>query len=226
MYFQNFPKMLYSFDLSGTSPVAVTNIFTRFSINSSVVDNAYAFYKYSLVDGDTPEIIADKQYGDPLLHWVICLTNNLSDPLFELPLSVNALEKKIIHQYGYPSIANAYSEIHHYILETKKVLSEVDGLKIETSSNSTITLDQYNYSSNSLVQKPLNTPVVETIQFRANNSNPNSAITSTLTITSTYRPVYVYGHEESLNESKRAIKILRPEYVSSLSLEMERVLNG
>ena len=85
MYFRNFPKTLYSFDFSGSSPASVTNIFTRFSINSSVLNNAFGFYKYQIVDGDTPEIVADKQYGDPLLHWVISLTNNLSDPLFNFP---------------------------------------------------------------------------------------------------------------------------------------------
>lgn len=226
MYFRNFPKTLYSFDFSGTSPTTITNIFSRFTINSNVLNNAFAFYKYQLVDGDTPEIVADKQYGDPTLHWIICLTNNLSDPLFDLPLPQDALERKIVKQYGYSSIANAYSEIHHYELKIDRKLSEVDGLTTETTSNNIITLSQYSYTSNSLVNKPLNTPVVETIQFRANNADPNSAIVSTLTMTSTYRPVYVYEYENELNESKRAIKILKSQYISALSLELENVLNG
>ena len=139
MFFRIFPKTPYSFDLTGSSPKTVTNIFSRFSFNSAVLNNTYAFYKYQIEDGDTPEIVADKQYGDSTLHWVICLTNNISDPLFDLPLQQSALERKIIKQYGYTSIANAYSEIHHYELEVKKVLSEVDGPTTTITNTSIIT---------------------------------------------------------------------------------------
>jgi hypothetical protein len=111
-------------------------------------------------------------------------------------------------------------------LKIDRKLSEVDGITTETTSNNIITLSQYSHTSNSLINKPLNTPVVETIQFRANNSDPNTAIVSTLTMTSTYKPVYVYEYENELNESKRAIKILKPQYISALSLELENVLNG
>jgi hypothetical protein len=225
MYFRTFPKTLYSFDLSGSSPVAVTNIFSRFSFNSAVLNNAFAFYKYQIVDGDTPEIVADKQYGDPTLHWVISLTNNLSDPQFDIPLQRDALERKIIKQYGYSSIANAYSTIHHYELEVKKTLAEVDGATTVTTNNSIVTLDQYNYTSNTIVTKPLNTTITETVTFYANNSNANSATVATLTMASTYKPVYVYDYENELNESKRTIKILKREYIGPLTLELETVLN-
>jgi hypothetical protein len=226
MYFRNFPKNLYSFDLSGASPTTVTNIFSRFSFNSNALNNAFAFYKYQLVDGDTPEIVASKVYGDPTLHWVICLTNNLSDPLFELPLSQDALERKIIKQYGYTSIANAYSTISHYVLEVKKTLSEVDGPTTVTFSNNIVTLQQYNYSSNTIITQPSNTTTTQNVTFYANNSNANSATVATLTIASTYKPVYVYDYENELNETKRAIKILKQEYIGPLTSELEAVLNG
>lgn len=225
MYFQNFPKTLYSFDLSGASPTTVTNIFSRFSFNSAVLNNAFAFYKYQIVDGDTPEIVADKQYGNPMLHWVICLTNNLLDPQFDFPLQQNALEQKIIKQYGYSSIQNAYSTIHHYELEVKKVLSEINGPTTETTNTSIVTLQQYDYTSNTIVLKPLTT-TTDTVTFYANNSNANSATVATLTISSTYKPVYVYDYENELNESKRQIKILKPEYISDIQNELETILNG
>jgi hypothetical protein len=62
--------------------------------------------------------------------------------------------------------------------------------------------------------------------FRANNSNANSAVTSTLSVKSTYKPVYVYDYEDSLNESKREIKLLKPQYVEAMSNELLTVLNG
>lgn len=226
MYFRYFPKTLYSFELNNQNALSVTNIFARFKFNSQVLNNAYAMYKYQIVNGDTPEIVAYKQYGDPTYHWVICLTNNLLDPVFDLPLSQDELERKIVKQYGYTNIANAYSTIHHYDLDVVKTLSEVGGATTKTEENYTVTLEQYNYNSNTIVTKPTNTTTTETISFRANNSDPNTAITSTLTIQSTYKPVYVYDYETELNESNRQINILKPQYISSLINELGQVLNA
>ena len=108
------------------------------------------------------------------------------------------MDNKIIKQYGYTSIANAYADIHHYELQVVRTLSEVDGLTTTKTENSIVTLEQYSYKSNTIVLQPLNTPVSETVSFRANNSDPNTAITSTLTVTSTYKPVYVYDYENEL----------------------------
>jgi len=226
MYFRQFPKIPYSFNLSNDGTLAaVTNIFARFSLKSDVVNNAYGFYKYQVEDTDTPEIIAYKQYGDPELHWIIIMVNQISDPLFELPLSQNALEKKIIKKYGYSSISEAYSNIHHYELEVKKILSEVNGPKNTTTDTSIVTLDQYNHSSNTIVTKSIGSTTTENITFYANNSDITSQIVATLTIQSTYKPVYVYDYELNLNESRREIKILKPQYIESLINEIGNVLN-
>ena len=102
MYFKQFPKMLYSFDLAGSSPALVTNVFSRFKIDSNISDNAVAFYKYQYKEGDSPELVAYSEYGDPTLHWVISMINKINDPLFEYPLATSALEEKIIKKYNYP----------------------------------------------------------------------------------------------------------------------------
>lgn len=217
---------MYSFDLTGSSPVAVTNIFSRFSFNSAVLNNAFAYYKYQIQEGDTPEIVASIQYGDPTLHWVICLTNGLSDPQFDFPLPQDALERKIIKQYGYASIDDAYSTIHHYVLEIKDTLVQIDGVTTVKQSNTIVTLSQYDYTSNTIVIKPTNTPVTTTAAFRANNIDVNSEVVANLTTVSTYKPVYVYDYETELNEAKRTIKILKPQYIDALTLELETVLNG
>ena len=84
--------------------ILCANIFARFKLNDSVLNNAYAFYKYQYQDSDTPEIVAFKEYGDPQYHWIIIMINQVIDPLFEFPLQQDALERKIIKQYGYSSI--------------------------------------------------------------------------------------------------------------------------
>lgn len=226
MYFNQFPKIGYSFDLSENGTLtSATNIFARFKLNDSVLNNAYAFYKYQYLDSDTPEIVSFKEYGDPQYHWVISMINQVMDPLFEFPMQQDALERKIIKQYGYSSIANAYSTVHHYELEVKKVLSEVNGPTTTETQTNIITLEQYNYASNTLY---LNTPgssTTRTYHFHANNSNTATANTASLTVTDTYKTVYVYDYETELNESKRQIRMLKSQYIQPLLLELETVLN-
>jgi hypothetical protein len=72
----------------------------------------------------------------------------------------------------------------------------------------------------------LNVPQTQTATFYANNSDNTSAVVSSFSKVSTYKPVYVYDHEDQLNEAKRTIDILKPEYVSGLAIELETVLNG
>jgi hypothetical protein len=224
-YFRALPKTLYTFNAQDESPRAAVNIFARFRTKPEVLNNAYAYYKYQLKDGDTPEIVAHQQYDDASLHWIVCFVNDLKDPQFEFPLSQTELDNKIIKQYGYTSIANAYSDIHHYELQVVRTLAEVDGMTATTTETNIVTLEQYSYKSNTIVLQPLNTPVTETVSFRANNSDPNTAITSTLSVTSTYKPVYVYDYENELNEAKRSIKLLKPQFVQAMAAELQTVVN-
>lgn len=223
-YFKSLPKMYYSFDLN-QSPKLVTNIFSRFKFKQSVLNNAYINYKYQIKDGDTPEIVAYQQYGDPTLHWIICMTNGLIDAKFDFPLNASDLDKKIIKQYNYTSIEDSFSAVHHYILQTTKTLTEVNGPTTTTTSNCIVTLSQFSYSSNTLINKTINSPVTTTVQFTSNNSDPNTAVTSTLTITETYKAVYVFDYENELNESKRQIKLIKKQYIDAISGQVETILN-
>lgn len=228
MYFRQFPKIAYSFDLSSSGKTyTATNILSRFRFNDSVLNNAYAFYKYEYQETDTPELVAFREYGDPQYYWVITMVNQMNDPLFEFPLQQDALERYIIKKYGYTSIANSYSEIHHYELEIDRVLSEVDGATTTTTEKNIVTLEQYDYASDTLVTKTANLPEQNALPiiFRANNSNANSATVATLTVTSTYKPVYVYDYELEENEKKRQIRLLKRQYIQPLMLEIETVLN-
>lgn len=226
MYFSQFPKKLYTFDFSKGNPTLITDIFSRFKFKSSVLNNAVAYDRYQLRDGDTPEIVAYQKYGDPKLHWVICMVNDLIDPQFSMPLPRDALERYIIKKYGYTVIENAYSNVHHYVLEVKDTLTEVNGPTTQTTSNSVISLQQFSYSANTLETKIISVPETSTTTFYANNSDNTSAVIATLTKTSTYKAVYVYEYEDELNEAKREIKLLKPQYISGLVLELETVLNG
>ena len=55
---------------------------------------------YDVKSGETPENIAFKHFGDPELHWVILLTNKITDRYYDWPLSEQQFEDYIKDKYA------------------------------------------------------------------------------------------------------------------------------
>ena len=107
MYFASFPKIFYDSTGQG-KPKSVTNLLRRVAIRSKVKDNAMLYDTYDVRSGDTPESIADRLYGDPQLHWIIMLVNNITDRYHGWPLSERQLNEFMNEKYSNPD------GIHHY----------------------------------------------------------------------------------------------------------------
>jgi hypothetical protein len=57
------------------------------------------FIEYQIKDGDTPEIVADKMYGDSELHWIILIFNEITNPYYDWALSQRKLEGYAFNKY-------------------------------------------------------------------------------------------------------------------------------
>ena len=77
MYFDSFPVIRYG-STDGTIK-NVTNLLRRVAIRSKLKTNVSFFDTYDVKNGETPEIIADKLYDDPKLHFIIMLLNSVTD---------------------------------------------------------------------------------------------------------------------------------------------------
>ena len=106
MYFDKFGKIEYGFDKENFK--SVTDIMKRVKVRDKVLNNITLYDKYDVVSGETPETIAFKLYGDPELHWVILLTNNITDRYYDWPMSEQEFEVFITDKYSEPG------GIHHY----------------------------------------------------------------------------------------------------------------
>lgn len=114
MYFKNIPNIEYdtkpiSYPFSNSDFVVAKNFFRRYQVNPDVFSYATFFKKYAVLEGERLDSLAEKAYGDPFFDWVIVLTNNIVNPLFDWPISQDALRKYCESFYEDP-----YSEIHHY----------------------------------------------------------------------------------------------------------------
>lgn len=81
MYFSKFPVVRYPVKSGNTFRfVLARNILRRVALSDSLKGVDSAFIEYSIKDGERPEHIADKLYGDPQYHWLVLLTNEVIDP--------------------------------------------------------------------------------------------------------------------------------------------------
>jgi hypothetical protein len=113
-YFRNFPQILYSFDTSNSQKVTaltVTDILRRVKADRANVGNVLSYDEYDIGEHETPEMVADKVYNDPQLHWIILITNEILDPRYDWPLSTEMLKAYITDKYG---LGNEYA-VHHYV---------------------------------------------------------------------------------------------------------------
>jgi len=221
MYFQNFPYTYYSLNDVATTQI-VTNISLRVRLSDELKNNFALFDKYDIKDGETPEILADKFYSNPQLHWIILHTNDILDPKFDWPLTTNNL---VLFTQGKYNNVNAP---HHYV-DANSVITNAN---VYLNSSSQFT----NFNNNDVIVNVTNngTGVITKLQSYSNiivtvtdggfitgdkitlssNANANANITSTSIISGT--PVTNLQYEDTVNDTKRKINILKNRYIDSV----------
>ena len=112
MYFKNFPKIEYSATGKANDEKLVTHLLKRVAIKTGVKEEMLLLDDYSIRSGDTPEIIAGKHFGSPLYHWVILITNQITDRYFDWPMTEPQFELYLKDKYG-----SQVDSAHHYEIQ-------------------------------------------------------------------------------------------------------------
>jgi hypothetical protein len=197
-YFDTLPKVLHT-NSTGTSKV-VTNLMARVSLIPQLLKDPLNYYQYDIQEGDTPEIIAHKYYGDSYRYWIVMLANGLLDPQWDWPMNGRVFNKYLENKY--PNI-NTTSEVHHY----EKIITQYDSGSLTTTVNKIqITEDVYN-----------SLPVTQTTTY----SLPSGSVS----ITTNRNAVSLYDYELDLNEAKRNIKLLNANYVNQVETEYKNLMS-
>ena len=118
-YFEKFP--LYQYDLQNTDDqTLITDILRRVNLKSNVKVNTLTFDEYNVKDGEQPDIVAFKYYGDSELHWLIVTINNITSR-YDWPLDQVALSQYVNDKYSNPN-ATHHHEINATSGDTTKKL--------------------------------------------------------------------------------------------------------
>lgn len=134
MYFNNFSKIFYDFEINGKKELLiVSDIVKNVRFRKEVLANITTYDEYDIRDGETPEIIAEKIYGNANYHWIIMLANERYNYVEDFPLSSFELENHIKQKYG---AGNAY-DTHHYVNQ--------DGYIVDASQPGALSVSNYQY---------------------------------------------------------------------------------
>ena len=139
--FKEFPKVNYDIKKNGKLE-NVTNIMLRFKIVEAIKSRKVIYYDYNVQDGERPDVVAYKYYGDSTLDWLILMVNNAIDPFYDWPMRTHVFEEYLKEKYE--SLALANSTVHEY----RKILNQQSTLFDGTIvPKRTLVVDETTYTS-------------------------------------------------------------------------------
>jgi hypothetical protein len=242
MYFANFPKIVYDFNLSnGTDYKIVTDITKNVRIRKQILENISLYDYYDISEGETPEIVSEKIYGTPYYHWVIMLANQRYDYINDFPLSQLELDALIDKRYG-----NKKYQVHDYkvdglvkegvnILTLRDSASDGGGIgEMAVGKIVTSTTNGYEGRIDSIIAESNGTTIQLEVSLRTGKFVANEVIKLRNEITyaevvssvipAKYTTTSNYDYEYAVNESKRRIRIIDPALIEQLVKEFKDII--
>ena len=120
MYFRKIEQGFY--DLKGDgNPKIVTDLMTRVKVREKVINEMSLYDKYDVPSGERPEDTAFKHFGSAEYHWVVLMTNNITDAFYEWPMSEQDFEAFLKDKYTEPD------GTHHYELTQSSGKTKANG---------------------------------------------------------------------------------------------------
>lgn len=207
-YFDTLPKIITP-DENGNA-IVLTNLIARARLIEQLQNNPMIFYEYSIQEGDTPEIVAEKYYGDPYRYWIVLLSNELLNPVWDWPLS----EQMFLH----------------YINTKYKTEAEAEDKTPFEYTNTTV----YQYRK-IVTTKNIESGIENITTLSINLADYNSLVPSTTnynlpdglcTVSISKEIITLYDYEQELNESKAQIKLLNASYVADFEAAFRNLMGA
>ena len=197
-YFRKLPNLNYPSLLkdreSNIDFVQTKNLFRRAKVREDLFDNFMQFDKYKIIGDERPDNVAQKVYDNDDLDWVVLMSNNIIDIKNEWPLTQSQLNEFINEKYTAQQLVN----IHHYetleLRDNKNQLILPAGLVVDADFNMEYLSGGQVKSTNSLI-----------------DGRPIKAVT-------------FFDYENSLNEQKRNINVLKQEFLGIFIKDFERIM--
>jgi hypothetical protein len=107
-YFNQFPIVKYNLTGINSDTKEVTDIWRNVKVRSKIANNVALFDRFDVPEGDSPETVAYKVYGDQEYFWIVCIMNNIVNRYYDWPLDEYNFQQYVKDKYDNPAA------IHHY----------------------------------------------------------------------------------------------------------------
>lgn len=201
-YFNLLPNIEYdkkplTFPYSETEYVLVKNFFKRYKLSESSFNYNTMFSKYLLTDHDRLDIVSNNFYNTPEYDWIIAITNNILNIYFDLPKPEKYLYDMVNEVYKNSTGNQLYpaDRIHHY-----------ETIEFKNSNGNIVVKNGINVDSNFY-----NSPYKY-----YNNGNVLSISGNIIS-----KPITNYEYEKTINDKRREIYILKPQYIQDFIKQFE-----
>ena len=175
-YFNEFPVINYNLSGVNGNTKEITDIWRRVKVRSKIANNVALFDKFDVPEGDSPETVAYKVYGDAEYFWVVTLMNNIVNRYYDWPLDEYNFQQYVADKYANPDA------IHHYEITQSSGKQTGDG------------------------------PADYTHKVECNATEPGAESVSNI------------EYERRLQDEKRQIKLLQPNYLNNFIDEFRRLI--
>ena len=211
-FFNYFPKTVYTANTKVGGLDTVTNIIARFGFEKKLKENSSAFYKYSVQDSDTPEIIAHKYYENSERHWIVLMFNDIIDPQYDWPLKYENFINYVDKKYSANGAANTTVQTGlAWAMNINNVHSYYKIIK-RTSADGTVIQEKLQVNANTYAN----------VAATSSSITLQSGNIITQSVSKEKKTYYEYEQEE--NEAKREIILLKPEFVPQIEREFKKII--
>lgn len=230
--FANIPNINYKVD---GKLVKVKDYFRKVRVEEGAIERLTEYEYYDLGDGERPDVVATKLYGDGDLHWTFFLVNNI-DNYYDWYKDSETFNRYLNKKYsGQYLVANQISDI---ITSTSKFLV---GEKITNATESAHVVEVDPIHKRIKVDKEV---------FSVSNVVTGSTSSKSFTVSSVLNPMDAAHHyensdglkrtdsaegftsvtnfeyENNINEEKRTIRVIKPSQIKTVVREFENLISG
>lgn len=247
-YFNNIPNIFYDFKSDGKYQSA-KDMFRKVSTWSHLREAIVGYEFYRINEGERPDVIADRVYGDSTLYWLFFLVNDNLQDLNDWPKSSPLLTRYINRKYsGKALVASDTTDIVSYNYTTNISSKFLLGERVQQSStvygfvtkveptfnriivNSTVgsfTADSTlttvrSTSGNTVTEKTFDIANVTYEKDAVHHYTDSNSLKTTVSTDNTV--VTNEKYELDINEEKSIIRYIQPKYASRVVSEFSELM--
>ena len=110
MLLKNLPELFYNI---AKSPVDVDllyakNLWQRSEILPEYVNSMTLFDEYVVINGESPEVLSNRVYGNPFYNWTLFIANDIVNFYEQWPKSTSQLSDYVSNKYSNPQATKHY----------------------------------------------------------------------------------------------------------------------